>query len=381
MSDAAHSDATLNGNDGVIPVNDLSRAWLAQSEEALTAIQRVLSSGWYVHGQEHQRFESELAAFLDVPHALGVANGSDALVLALLAVGCGPGAEMITAANAGGYASLAGARAGSEVTYADVDPTTLLVTPDSVADAIGPRTRAVVVTHLYGNVAEVETIVRLCRARGVTVIEDCAQALGGTVDGVRVGTIGDVGTFSFYPTKNLGAAGDGGAIATRNPDIARSIERLRQYGWRGKYRIEIPGGFNSRLDEMQAAILRIGLPRLDSMNERRRSIVARYAEATKGPRLRFVTMSTPPSVAHLAVVRTETRERVQDLLTTAGIRTDIHYPIPDHQQPGLRSPARERPLPETERAANEVLTLPCFPELTEPEIGRVCAALREASTA
>ena len=315
-----------------------SRGWIADSAEARTAVQRVLAGGCELHiqGPEHGLFESELAAFLGVSHVVGVASGSDALVLALLAVDCGPGDEVVTAANAGGYASSAIARLGCDVSYAEVDSDSLLMTPYSVLDAIGPATRAVVVTHLYGNVAKVEEIVAVCRPQGIAVIEDCAQSLGALSQGRRVGTIGDVAAFSFYPTKNLGAAGDGGAVATADDDVAATVRSLRQYGWGPKYQVDASGqGSNSRLDEVQAAILRVGLPGLDSANERRREIVGRYAEALTGRSVRLVSGVTPEFVAHLAVVRADGRFGLQASLAAVGVETDIHYPIPDHLQKGL----------------------------------------------
>ncbi len=291
----------------------------------------------HIQGPEHGLFESELAAFLGVSHVVGVASGSDALVLALLAVDCGPGDEVVTAANAGGYASSAIARLGCDVSYAEVDSDSLLMTPYSVLDAIGPATPAVVVTHLYGNVAKVEEIVAVCRPQGIAVIEDCAQSLGALSQGRRVGTIGDVAAFSFYPTKNLGAAGDGGAVATADDDVAATVRSLRQYGWGPKYQVDRPDGINSRLDEVQAAILRVGLPGLDSANERRREIVGRYAEALTGRSVRLVSGVTPEFVAHLAVVRADDRFGLQASLAAVGVETDIHYPIPDHLQKGLPS--------------------------------------------
>jgi dTDP-4-amino-4,6-dideoxygalactose transaminase len=203
-----------------VPINDLRGNWLASDPEARDAVARVFQSGWYVKGPEHDAFEAELAAYLGLAHAVGLASGTDALVLSLLAVGCAMGSEVVTAANAGGYASIAAAIIGARVVYADVDPATLLMTPETVRAALGTETRAVVVTHLYGNVADAASIAAVCRARGVGVVEDCAQAIGGEFDGRRAGTFGDVAALSFYPTKNLGAAGDGGAIATDDPGIA-----------------------------------------------------------------------------------------------------------------------------------------------------------------
>jgi dTDP-3-amino-2,3,6-trideoxy-4-keto-D-glucose/dTDP-3-amino-3,4,6-trideoxy-alpha-D-glucose/dTDP-2,6-dideoxy-D-kanosamine transaminase len=361
-----------------IPLNDLSRGWIATSPDVQAAVRRVLESGWYVHGPEHAALEAELAAFVGVRHAVGVANGTDALALALLAVGCEPGSEVVTAANAGGYTSSAAVRIGCALVYADVDPGTLLITLDTLAAALGPSTRAVVITHLYGNVADIEPIVAMCRSRGVAVIEDCAQALGGMVGSRRAGSFGDAAALSFYPTKNLGAAGDGGAVVTDDDAIAASVRSLRQYGWGSKYTIERPNGANSRLDEIQAAVLRIGLHELDRLAARRQEIVRRYDRALIGTSAKAVSGASGSFVAHLAVIRSPERTQLRELLTAAGIQTDIHYPVPDHFQPGLPPPARETVLPETERAVEEILTLPCFPEMTEREIDRVCEALAGA---
>lgn len=359
-----------------LPVNDLRRARAADTAAILDAIRRVVAGGWYVHGLEHAAFEAELAAMLGVRHVAGVASGTDALVLAMLAVGCGPDGEVVTAANAGGYAAGAAGQIGAPVVYCDVDPITLLATPRTVEAAIGSATRAVVVTHLYGNVAEIGAIVDLCRPKGIAVIEDCAQAIGGTdAGGRRVGSLGDASAFSFYPTKNLGAIGDGGAVATSSDSIAARVRSLRQYGWAAKYRIEEPSGRNSRLDELQAAVLRIGLAELDERNERRCTIAQRYGDACGAGHVRLVTGAGCGTVAHLAVVRTPQRVELRRALSDLGIGTDVHYPIPDHRQPGLAPPARLTDLTECERASSEVLTVPCFPEMTDEEVERVAIAL------
>ncbi len=365
--------------EGPIPVNDLRGAWIASDEAVRVAVQRVLASGWYIMGPEHDAFEVELAGFLGVRHAIGLASGTDALVLALLAVGCEPGSEIVAAANAGGYASIAAAMIGSSVVYADVEPASLLVTPATIEAVLGPTTRAVVLTHLYGNIADAAGIAALCRERGIAVLEDCAQAFGGMANGRRAGTFGDVATLSFYPTKNLGAAGDGGAIATDDPAIADRVRSLRQYGWRPRYVVSQPNGRNSRLDEIQAAILRIGLRNVDELNERRREIAHRYGDAVHGGGVQLVTGAGVPTVAHLAVVRAVDRARVRAVFQAARVATDIHYPVPDHRQPGLPAPARVTALPETERAAQEILTIPCYPTMTQDAVDRVCAILSEAS--
>ena len=359
-----------------IPCNDLSRGWIARSPEVRDAVESVLSGGWYVQGPGLAAFESELAQFLGVRHAAGVASGTDALCLAMMAVGCGDGAEIVTAANAGGYASCAAAQVGARVVYADVDPSTLLMTADTLEPVVGPLTTAVVVTHLYGNIAEVQPILDLCRPRGIRVIEDCAQAIGGAnCAGRRAGSIGDVAALSFYPTKNLGAAGDGGAVATDDHQIDASVRSLRNYGWRTKYNVIDGGGRNSRLDEIQAAILRIGLRGVDGFNQNRREIVQRYSQAASDAHVSMVTGAGCETVAHLAVVRSSARDEMRRFLSERGIDTDVHYPVPDHRQPGLRPPARVASLPVTEAAADEILTLPCFPEMTILEIERVAEAI------
>jgi dTDP-4-amino-4,6-dideoxygalactose transaminase len=358
-----------------ISSNDLRRGWIAESPEVREAVGRVLAGGWYVHGPEHAAFELELAAYLGAQHAAGVASGTDALCLAMLAVGCARGSEIVGAANAGGYAACAAAQLGAGMVYADVDRATLLVTAETLSAAIGPRTTAVVVTHLYGNVADVAAVVDLCRPLGIRVIEDCAQSIGGRNGARMTGTMGDVATFSFYPTKNLGAAGDGGAVVTNDGQIDARVRSLRQYGWSTKYKVAESGGRNSRLDEMQAAILRIGLRLVDGLNERRREIVSRYAEAAKGSSVSVVTGAGCNTVGHLAVVRSGSREDFRRFLSERGIDTDVHYPVPDHLQPGFEPPARKTDLAVTEAAAGEVLTLPCFPEMTESEIDRVADAI------
>ena len=323
-----------------------------------------------------------MAQFLGVRHAAGVASGTDALCLAMLAVGCGGGSEIVTAANAGGYATCAAAQIGASLVYADVDPSTLLVTAETIEKVIAPQTTAVVVTHLYGNVADVQPIVELCKRRGVRVIEDCAQVIGGTDSADRkAGSMGDAATFSFYPTKNLGAAGDGGAVASNDDQIDARVRSLRQYGWSTKYYVAEGGGRNSRLDEIQASILRIGLRRVDRLNERRREIISRYAEAASGPDVSMVTGAGCGTVAHLAVVRSCVRDSLRRFLSDKGIDTDIHYPVPDHRQAGFRPPVRPTSLPVTEVAVGEILTLPCFPEMTEFEIDRVAEAIASFDSA
>jgi aminotransferase EvaB len=361
-----------------VPLGDLSRGWIATSPSVRSAVERVLSSGIYVGGPEHNEFERQLAEFMAARHAVGVASGTDALVISLLAAGCGAGSEVVVAANAGGYASSAAAQAGSVVVYADIDSDTLLMTAKTIDRVATSVSRVVVVTHLYGTVADMPSIAALCAERDMVLIEDCAQAVDGSLGGRRVGTFGDVGVVSFYPTKNLGAAGDGGAVITNRDDIAERARSLRQYGWGDKYSVELPGGRNSRLDELQAAILRVGLGHVGELTAKRRQIVERYRLTLRDTKARLVTGLADGDVTHLAVVRVPDRDRVRGLLLEQGIMTGIHYPVPDHLQPALPPPSRVTSLVETARAAGEILSLPCFAEMTPAEIDRVCDALAMA---
>jgi dTDP-4-amino-4,6-dideoxygalactose transaminase len=358
-----------------VPIADPRRAAAALREELSAGFDRFLTSGRYVLGPEHEAFESELAEYLGVRHCLGVASGTDALELALMAVGCREGDAIVTAANCGGYTTTAARRAGLGVRFADVDPTSLGLSRSSVERALAPDVRAVVVTHLYGLLADVEGIVALCRDREIRVVEDCAQAAGARRNRRRAGGFGDAAAFSFYPTKNLAALGDGGAVATNDDDVASRVRLLRQYGWDGKYHVAAAGAWNSRLDELQAAVLRIRLHRLDDSNARRRRIVARYTDALAAGVGRFVASAGEDCVAHLAVAVFEDRERVRARFDAARVRTDVHYPTADHQQPAWRHEYRHLQLPVTEDAVRHVLTVPCFPELTEEEVERVCEVL------
>ena len=360
-----------------VPVADPRRAVEAGRAEIDAALARVLEGGRYILGAEHDAFEAELAAYLGASHCVGVASGTDALELALLAVGCGPGDEVVVAANAGFYASAAARSAGLEVRYADVQPEALTVSAATIEAAITSATRAIVVTHLYGATADVEPVVDLCRERGVALVEDCAQSAGARRAGRASGTFGDAGTFSFYPTKNLAAIGDGGAVVSGDGGIAERARLLRQYGWVSKYRVGVPRGRNSRLDELQAAILRLRLPRLDGWNERRRGIAARYAEALSGSAGRLVRSDGESYVAHLAVALVEDRDRARAHLQEREIGTDVHYPVADHRQPAWDGAYDDVHLPVTEHAVEHVLTLPCFPELTDNEVDRVCEALTD----
>jgi aminotransferase EvaB len=358
----------------MIPLNDLSRG-ISRDRDALnSAMMNVLDSGYVVMGPRHSAFESALARYLGVKHVVGLASGTDALELAMKAAMPQGRDTVLTAANAGGYSTTAAVRAGFRVQYADVDPDSLCLSSASVTSALTDETGVVVVTHLYGNFTDIERLVSLCHDRGIRVVEDCAQALGARRELGAAGTRGDVAATSFYPTKNLGAIGDGGAIMTNNPTFAARIVQLRQYGWDSKYQVVVSGGVNSRLDEVQASFLMVRLPLLDSFNERRREIVQRYTRAAEGTPIRVLPAEGQHHVAHLAVAMSTRRDEMREQLASSGVRTDIHFPIPDHEQLGFG--AEPHSLPVTEMASHQVFSLPCFPELTSDEVHRVCAAIR-----
>jgi dTDP-4-amino-4,6-dideoxygalactose transaminase len=334
----------------------------------------VVDSGWYVLGPEVLAFERDLARAVGTSHAVGLANGTDALQLALASVGVEAGDEVVTVANAGGYSTAAIHAIGAFPVYVDVADDDLLISPQAVEDALTARTRAVVVTHLYGRLAPVEAVLAVCRPLRVAVVEDCAQAIGAVSRGRAAGSFGDAGTFSFYPTKNLGALGDAGAVVTSREGVSERVRHLRQYGWSAKYRVSLAGGRNSRLDELQAAVLRVRLPHLEAANERRRAILTAYVKAAASAGIQLVGgLADDATVAHLAVLRCAQRQASADALRELGIATDVHYPVPDHWQSthGGAAPS----LPVTERACGEVLTVPCFPELTDLEVERVCVAI------
>jgi len=346
------------------------------AEELDAAVLRVARSGCYVLGPEVDAFESEFASHLGVRHAVGVANGTDALELAFRALGADPGSEIITAANAGGYSAAAAVAIGARPEFVDVLPDPLLLDPLQVARRIGPRTRAVVVTHLFGHLHPgIEQLAALCAERSVPLVEDCAQSAGAQRAGRRAGTFGTLATHSFYPTKNLGAMGDAGMVTTDDDALADRIRALGQYGWTRSRSADIAGGRNSRLDEVQAAVLRVKLRHLDDLVARRRAVVERYRQAS--PDRWWAGEDGPAYSAHLAVTRCEDRAAFRSAAEAAGVATSVHFPRPDPAQPAFR--AFHLSLPVTERACDEVVTLPCHANLEEWEILAVTDLLRSVA--
>ena len=361
-----------------VPINDLARyadeVCGPLGEEAA----RVLKSGYYVLGPGVREFEERFAAYCGVQHCIGVGNGTDALEIALRAVGVQSKDRVLVAANAAMYGTSAVLAVGAEPVFVDVSASGAHLEPDAVEavlETLGAAPAAVIVTHLYGRLAPMNAMVELCSSKGIAVIEDCAQAHGATGDdGAKAGSYGDAATFSFYPTKNLGAVGDGGAITCADDHIAARARQLRQYGWSSKYNNELAGGRNSRLDELQAAFLLTLLPDLDRRNGARREIANRYSREIVHPAIKVPAAAGGDFVAHLYVVRSTRRDELADHLRSSGISCEVHYPISDHLQPCHQGRFEHYVLPETQAWCSEALTLPCFPELTPEEVERVIAA-------
>lgn len=352
--------------------------YMAHKAEIDAAVLGVMEKGWFVLGDEVLAFESELAAYLGVAHGVGVGSGTEALHLALAACGIGAGDEVITVAHTAVATVAAIELSGATPVLVDIEPDYYTLDPSKLEAAIGPRTRAVVPVHLYGQAADLSPIMEIARRRDLTVIEDCAQSHGAMYQERRAGAWGDMACFSFYPTKNLGAFGDGGMVVTNDPELADRARLLREYGW-AERNVSSVAGWNSRLDELQAAILRVKLRYLDADNAARQQWAFFYDQALAESQLVLPKfLPGAPHVYHLYVVRCGDRDRLHDFLHARGIGTLIHYPVPVHLQPAYRCRLRgSDQLPETERAAGEVLSLPMYPELTRAEAAHVVATVRE----
>ncbi|MCC7278872.1 MAG: DegT/DnrJ/EryC1/StrS family aminotransferase [Chromatiaceae bacterium] len=354
--------------------------YLAHQVEIDAALRRVLESGWYILGPEVAAFEAEFAAYLGLPHAIGVATGTDALELALRGCGIGPGHVVFTVSHTAVATVAAIERCGAEPVLVDIDPATYTLDPNALEGAVRVRRDnrpvAVVPVHLYGHPADMPAILDIARRHDLRVVEDCAQAHGARLAGRLTGTWGDAAAFSFYPTKNLGALGDGGAVVTASPAFAARVRELRQYGWRERYISAVPG-INSRLDELQAAVLRVKLRHLDAGNERRRVIAARYREALSGARVSLpICEAGVDHVYHQFVIRSPERDRLQGQLQELGIGTLVHYPRAVHSQPAYADRLAHGDLTHSEQAAASVLSLPMYPELADAQVARVAETLR-----
>ena len=360
-----------------IPIADPAADDLPRRDSIETAALRVLRSGRFILGAEVAAFEEAFARFLGIPDVVGCGNGTEAIALMLLAAGAGRRDEVIVPANVC-VPVAAGARlAGVRLRLADVEPDTLTLDAAAAERAIGPETRFLLAVHLYGGVADLEGLGRLAARRGLVLLEDCAQSHGASWKGRRTGTFGEAASFSFYPTKNLGACGDGGAVATGDARTAERLRRLRQYGWSRRDFAECEGR-NSRLDELQAAILSAKLPALEAGNARRRAIAQRYDSAFEGLPLTLLA-SRPGSVgaAHLYTVRTPRREALRAALASAGVETAVHYPTPIHLQPAYAFLGNGRgDFPVSEQACETVLSLPLYTALTDEQTDVVVSAVQ-----
>ncbi len=368
-------------SDASIPQADPGAFVRAHRQEVDQALARVLDAGRFVLGPEEAAFEAEFAAYLNVPHVVGVASGTEALWLALLAAEIGPGDEVIIPSLTASATAAAVVQAGAVPAFADVRPGDLNLDPEQVERRLTARTRAVIAVHLYGNPADLPALQGLCTRRGLLLIEDCAQAHGASLDGRKVGTFGSLGAFSFYPTKNLGGLGDGGAVTTSDSALAERVRLLREYGWHDRYSSSLHG-WNSRLDELQAAVLRVKLAHLEVGNRRRREIATTYRQGIDSNRFPPVWgVEEGTGVFHQYVVRSPHREELSHHLAGRGVGSAVYYPVPVHLQSAYAEPgAGPGSLPVTERACREILSLPMYPELTEEQVGRVVETVNTYAT-
>lgn len=361
----------------MILMNDFKSETTEIKQAMLDAVRRVIDSGWYILGPEVEAFEMKFATFSGIPHVVSVGNGMDAIEIALRALGIGPGDEVVTTPMTAFATVLAVMRAGATPVLADIDPASGLLSPTSVKRCLTSRTRALVLVHLYGQVRDMDQWQALCADTGIQLIEDCAQSHGARLSDRTAGSFGVAGAYSFYPTKNLGALGDGGALVTRDAELANRAARLRNYGQSERY-IHPEIGLNSRLDEMQAAILAVRLDRLEASTEVRRSIARRYRDGITQPRVQLLAapQQATSHVYHLFVLLSPQRDALQAHLLARGVQALLHYPVPVHYQSSCvdirRDPAG---LPNSESHAKQCLSLPCHPQMTDVEVQHVIDAV------
>jgi dTDP-4-amino-4,6-dideoxygalactose transaminase len=360
----------------LIPVANPRAQYLAYQSQIDQAVHSVLDSGYYVLGQEVATFEEEFAAYLGAQYCVGVANGTEAITLALLAVGVSPGDEVITVSHSAVATTAAVEMAGAVPVFADISLQSRCIDPLKIASLVSERTTAILPVHIYGQPAPMPEIIAVAQQYNLKVVEDCAQAHGAEYGGQKVGTFGDAAAFSFYPTKNLGALGDGGALVTNQLDAADRARELRQYGWQQR-NISTTAGMNSRLDELQAAILRVKLRHLDDDNSRRRAIAERYRQSVDGQKVSFpASIANTLHAMHLCVVECDEREGLRSYLENEGIGTALHYPAAIHQQPAYSGKIRGcHQLHNTERLYRRHLSLPLYPQLTDQQVERVSLSL------
>ena len=373
------SAPTAIAADAAVPLLKLDPAEPALVEELLEVVARVASTAAFTMGHELDAFESDFAAYCETDHALGVSSGTEALVLALRALGIGSGDEVIVPTNSFIATAEAVSLVGATPRLVDVDPATHLITAEHVKAAVGPRTRAVIPVHLMGSTVDMDPLLEAARDTGLRVIEDCAQAHGARYKGRRVGTMGDLGAFSMYPTKNLGAWGDAGAVVTADEELAHTVRLLRSHGEEPRYHHRMVGN-TSRLDALQAALLRVKLRRLDGWNDDRRRLGAMLREGLADSCVELPDIGED-HVYHLFIVRTPDRDALRAFLAERGVSTAVHYPFPIHRTEayadlGLAAGS----LPVAERLAEQICTLPMFPTMSDAEVARIVDAIQAFTT-
>ncbi len=358
-----------------IPAANFLKQYKSIKTEIDAAISRVLKSGWYILGREVENFEKELSKFLKIKYAVGVASGTDALTLSIQALDLKPDDEIIIPANS--YPSAFGVfHSDAKIALADVDPKTLNVSLETLKAAVTKETKAILVVHMYGNPAEIIKIKNYAKKKKLLLIEDCAQAIGATYNGVAVGSFGDISCFSFYPTKNLGAIGDAGAIATNDKKLYERVKLLRCYGEENRYNSILPG-YNSRLDELQAAILSAKLKHLKIWTQKRRSLAKLYTKLLKNLPIQFVSETeNAKSVYHLFVIKTEKRDELLQFLKSKNIAVLVHYPVSVSKTQSLKH-LFNGSFPVSENASDQVLSLPLFPEMTTKDVEYTTSNIRE----
>ena len=360
----------------IVPINDLSRWDNAERDRIDSRIQAVVKSGHFMLGSNTKELESQLSSRLDGMNVMCVGNGTDALAVSILGLGLQAGDKIATAANAGGYATGAILRLGCIPVLIDVEIDTAQMSSSSLSAALlqHPDIKAVIVTHLYGLMADIVAISRITKEKKIVLIEDCAQAIGAETNSRAAGSWGDASTFSFYPTKNLGCLGDGGAVAFREAAHYASGRRVAQYGWSERYVISDMNGFNSRLDEIQAAVLLERIQTLQPNNDQRRAIVRQYANALPANH-KMIWQDDESYVGHLAIVVGSSRSHIQKVLDAHEVGHGIHYPLTDNSQPAWQQVFTSASVPNCDQLAKQIVTIPCFPSMTEVEITQVCTAL------
>jgi dTDP-4-amino-4,6-dideoxygalactose transaminase len=360
-----------------IPLNDLSRISMTEADLLTGLFREICISGQYLKGAFTQRLEGSLSNIFENRHVVAVANGTDALTLAVAALQLPPNAKIAVAPNAGGYGTTAVRRLGLHPIYIDVEITTAQMDPESLRSSLksDAAIEAVIVTHLFGLCGRIDEIVEICDEFSIPLIEDCAQSIGARINSKPAGTFGSMASLSFYPTKNLGGMGDGGAVVCSNEELASLVSQLAQYGWGDRYTVEIPNGFNSRIDEIQAAILCAKFPLLEENNKRRRQIIEKYSASITGQRS-MIFENSDRFVAHLAIMVTRTRSDDTKFLEDNGISTGIHYPILDYNQPAWMH-LNETTSPRAEELCSRIVTLPCFPTMSEDESDHVASILSQ----